>query len=98
MASSSTSVDTVALLFQAPWCEPCKKIKPYYESTVKPMYILNGISCYEMNYTSNDTKELMEEYKILAADIKDIELFKRIKIIESEMQAIIKHFDDQMIF
>lgn len=59
MASTSVS-DTVALLFQASWCEPCKKIKPYYETTVKPMYILNGISCYEMNYTSNDTKELME--------------------------------------
>lgn len=65
MASSpasimATSTDTVSLLFQASWCEPCKKIKPYYEETVKPMYILNGISCYEMNYTSNDTKELME--------------------------------------
>jgi len=28
------------------------------------MYILNGISCYEMNYTSNDTKELMEVLNI----------------------------------
>ena len=43
-------------------------------------------------------KELMEEYKEIAADVKDIELFKRIKKIEEEMQGIIKHFDDQMIF
>lgn len=59
-SASSSATDTVCLLFQASWCEPCKKVKPYYEATVKPMYILNGISCYEMNYTSNDTKELME--------------------------------------
>jgi len=43
-------------------------------------------------------REMMEEYKGLAADVKDIELFKRIKKIESEMEGIIKHFDDQMIF
>lgn len=43
-------------------------------------------------------KEMMEEYKGLAADVKDIELFKRIKSIEAEMEAIIKHFDNQMIF
>lgn len=43
-------------------------------------------------------KEMMEEYKGLAADVKDIDLFKRIKKIESEMEGIIQHFDDQMIF
>ena len=43
-------------------------------------------------------REMMEEYKGIAADVKDIELFKRIKKIESEMEGIIKHFDDQMIF
>lgn len=43
-------------------------------------------------------KEMMEDYKGIAADIKDIELFKKIKKIESEMESIIKHFDDQMIF
>jgi|1048.fasta_scaffold186933_2 thiol-disulfide isomerase/thioredoxin len=64
MASTTVSADTVALLFQAPWCEPCKRIKPIYETRIKPMYILNGISCYELNYTSNDTKELMEVLNI----------------------------------
>lgn len=43
-------------------------------------------------------KEMMEDYKGIAADIKDIELFKRIKKIEAEMEGIVKHFDDQMIF
>ena len=43
-------------------------------------------------------KEMMEEYKGIAADVKDIDLFKRIKKIEGEMEGIIKHFDDQMIF
>jgi thiol-disulfide isomerase/thioredoxin len=62
--ATTSFIDTVALLFQAPWCEPCKRIKPVYETRVKPMYILNGISCYELNYTSNDTKELMETLNI----------------------------------
>ena len=43
-------------------------------------------------------KEMMEEYKVIAADVKDIDLFKRIKKIELEMEGIIQHFDDQMIF
>ena len=43
-------------------------------------------------------KEMMEDYKTLAAEISDIELFKRIKTIESEMDAILKHFEDQMIY
>lgn len=43
-------------------------------------------------------KEMMEEYKTVAAEIHDIELFKRVKTIEGEMGAIIKHFEDQMIY
>jgi len=43
-------------------------------------------------------KDMMQEYKGVAAEVKDIELFKRIKKIESEMEDIIKHFDDHMIF
>lgn len=43
-------------------------------------------------------KEMMGDYKGIAADVKDIELFKRIKKIEEEMQSIIEHFNDQMIF
>lgn len=43
-------------------------------------------------------KEMMEDYKKLAAEVDDIELFKRIKTIEGEMAAIIKHFEDQMIY
>lgn len=43
-------------------------------------------------------KEMMGEYKTLAADVEDIVLFKKIKIIENEMEEIITHFEDQMIF
>ena len=43
-------------------------------------------------------KEMMGEYKSLAADVEDIVLFKKIKLIESEMEEIITHFEDQMIF
>jgi hypothetical protein len=62
--ASASSVDTISLLFSASWCEPCKKIKPIYETNIRPVYLLNGISCYELSYNSNDTKELMERLDI----------------------------------
>lgn len=59
--SDTQVVDTISILFQAKWCGPCKKIKPYYETQIKQIYTLNGISMFEYDYDDESTQELMDK-------------------------------------
>jgi len=61
---SGEPIDTISLFFYADWCKPCKRVKPIYESKIRPSYLLNGITPYEYNYDISGTKELMARYGI----------------------------------
>lgn len=45
-----------------------------------------------------ELQQIFEEYKIIAAEIKDLKTFKRLKNINEEISHIIKSYEDDMIF
>lgn len=61
---SAEPVDTISLFFYADWCKPCKRVKPIYNTKIKPTFLLNGVTTYEYNYDTSGTKDLMSYYGI----------------------------------
>ena len=53
------NMDIHSFFFSAPWCGPCKLIKPFYYEKVKQIYTMNGITCTEHCYDDEHTEEMM---------------------------------------
>jgi thiol-disulfide isomerase/thioredoxin len=64
MSSGNDSVDSISILFYAKWCNPCKRIKPHYDSKVRSTYLMNGVTVYEYDYDSEHTKVLMNKFGV----------------------------------
>jgi len=55
--------DLRAYFFYASWCNPCKRVKPFWEH-LKPVYLANGITCSEYDYDEESTKTIMETMNV----------------------------------
>lgn len=57
------SNDVRAYFFFASWCNPCKRVKPYWDD-LKLTYLVNGITCLDNDYDSPETKPLMNALNV----------------------------------
>lgn len=64
MSADNGPIDTISILFHAKWCNPCKRIKPLYETKIRSTYLMNGVTVYEYNYDTEHTKDLMAKFGV----------------------------------
>jgi len=64
MSSKKTLMEHHCFFFTSSKCAPCEEIKPLYVERIKPVYVMNGITCSEHSFQELDTKKLMDLLEI----------------------------------